>query len=232
MLGGTGEESWRVDFELMPGDPASKAPWADLAKLIGKRYPHESGASMPVSMTFVDTGGHHASRPTTSRAAASTAKVFAIKGSSLQEGVPLLGKPYHLEHARVITYQVGSFTGKEVLMTRLAKIDVEGPGYIHLPDDIDYAHLEQFLNEKLVTQPVKGRFVRRWVKEGPNEQIDLWVYAYAALHALGPMVFRRLALLAQKLAESAKPKVADPPPPRPGPPILHTRPRKGYVDWK
>jgi phage terminase large subunit GpA-like protein len=84
-------------------------------------------------------------------------------------------------------YSVGSFTGKEVLMSRLSKVTEPGPGYIHLPDDIDPQHLDQFLNERIVTRFVKGRPVRAWVRSGPNEQIDLFVYALAACTRWAPM---------------------------------------------
>lgn len=229
---GEGEEAWRTDYELIPGDPATPGPWIELAKIVDKRYTHESGAPMGVAATFVDSGGHHSKQAYEFARGRINKKVFAIKGSSLQQGVPLLGPPHRLVDARIITYSIGSFTGKEVLMSRLARVQDEGPGYIHLPDDIDPAHLEQFLNERLITQFVKGRPVRAWHRTGPNEQIDLFVYALAALHSLGPTVFRCLGEWAKRLADSVKP-VALVEPLKAGPPILRQlRPKKSYSDWK
>lgn len=201
---GEAEECWRVDFDLIPGDPATPVPWEALGKLIAKRYLHESGIELMPSVTFVDAGGHHTKQAYEFARGRIRQRVFAIKGSSLQQGVPLLSKPTRNAAARIVTYSVGSFTGKEVLMTRLAKVVEPGPGYIHLPDDMDPQHLDQFLNEKLVTRFVKGRPIRAWVRTGPNEQIDLWVYALAALHSLGPNVFRRLGAIAAALMAKAK----------------------------
>jgi phage terminase large subunit GpA-like protein len=199
-----GEETWRVDFELIPGDPATAAPWDELGRLIAKPYRHELGSVMRCAATFIDSGGHHAKEAYEFARGRVRQRVFAIKGSSLQQGVPLLSKPVRNPSAKVIMYSVGSFTGKEALMSRLAKVTEPGPGYIHLPDDIDPQHLDQFLNERIVTRFVKGRPVRAWVRSGPNEQIDLWVYALAALHSLGPNVFRRLGIIVRTLEAQAK----------------------------
>lgn len=181
---GAGEEAWRVDFEIIPGDPATPEPWAVLAREIERTYQHESGATLHVPVTFIDSGGHHTKQVYDFVRARSGRRVFAIKGSSEGEGVPLLSDPRRHKSARVTWYQVGSFTGKEILMKRLLRITTPGPGFIHLPSHIDPAHLEQFLNEKLTTKFLHGRPKRVWVRTGPNEQIDLFVYAIAALHSL------------------------------------------------
>lgn len=201
---GEGEEAWRVDFELIPGDPATAAPWDELSRTIAKQYKHESGAMLRPHRTFIDSGGHHSKQAYDFARGRVQQGCYAIKGSSLQQGVPLLGKPMRHKSARVVTYSVGSFTGKEALMRRLAKVDEPGPGFIHLPEDIDPQHLEQFMNEKLTTRFVKGRPVRAWERTGPNEQIDLFVYALAALQACGPDILRQLAAMAKRLEAKGK----------------------------
>jgi phage terminase large subunit GpA-like protein len=205
-----GEEAWRVDFELIPGDPATAAPWDELARMIAKPYKHELGSVMRCAATFIDSGGHHAKEAYEFARGRVRQRVFAIKGSSLQQGVPLLSKPTRNPSAKIIMYSVGSFTGKEVLMSRLSKVTEPGPGYIHLPEDIDPQHLDQFLNERIVTRFVKGRPVRAWVRSGPNEQIDMFVYALAALHSLGPNVFRRLGVITRALETQAKARAEEP----------------------
>jgi len=181
---GVGEEAWRVDFELIPGDPSTKEPWEALARTLAKRYTHESGATVDVSATFIDSGGHHTKQAYDFVRGKAGSRVFAIKGSSEGEGVPILSDPRRHKSARVTWYLVGSFSGKESLMKRLLRITEPGPGFIHLPTDIDPVHLDQFLNEKLVTKFIHGRPRRAWVRTGPNEQIDLFVYALAALYSL------------------------------------------------
>lgn len=209
---GAEEECWRVDFELIPGDPATGAPWARLSEILNRPYRHVSGATVPVSCTFIDSGGHHAKEVYAFARDRAHQNVFATKGSSLQEGVPLLSEPRRWKSARLVAYMIGSFSGKETLMQRLLKVPKPGPGeagpkYIHLPDDIDRAHLEQFLNEKLVPKIVNGRIRRVWVRTGPNEQIDLWVMAFAALNALRG-IDQQLAPLAAQYAAYTPPVVA------------------------
>jgi phage terminase large subunit GpA-like protein len=228
---GKREEAWRTDFELIPGDPATKEPWDELHRIISRPYQHQSGAIMNVSITFIDAGGHHAQQVYDFARKHARQKVYAIKGSSLQEGVPFVSPPKRHKTARIVTYQVGSYTGKEALMKRLLKVKEPGPFYIHLPLDIDQAHLEQFLNEKLMRKIVNGRPRGIWVRTGPNEQIDLFVYALAALHALGALVIDSLEARAKQLSEWKKPeaKAAEEDPLA----LLKRRGKRNWVnDWK
>lgn len=232
---GEGEEAWLQDWELIPGDPASPGPWKELEHRIAKTYAHESGGALACSATFVDSGGHHTKQAYEFARGKSARRVYAIKGSSLQEGVPILSKPNRNDSARIVTYSVGSFTGKEILIKRLSRISEFGPGYVHLPPDIDSQHLDQYTNEVMETRFVRGRPVRVWVRKGPNEQIDLYVYALAALHSLGPAVFRRLGAIAKERADRAG-KIVPPPPSEPAfPPLVQERlkgRRKNYANWK
>ena len=52
-----------------------------------------------------------------------------------------------------------------------------------------------------MTRFVGGRPKRIWIKTGRNEQLDLAVYALAALQALGPATVRNLGGIAKQLAE-------------------------------
>jgi hypothetical protein len=122
-----GEETWRVDFELIPGDPATAAPWDELGRLIAKPYRHELGSVMRCAATFIDSGGHHAKEAYEFARGRVRQRVFAIKGSSLQQGVPLLSKPVRNPSAKVIMYSVGSFTGKEVLDVAAGESDGARP---------------------------------------------------------------------------------------------------------
>lgn len=212
---GDEEECWRVDFEVIPGDPATKTPWLRLAEVINTQYEHVTGATVPVSVTFLDSGGHHSKEVYAFAKKYRRQNVYATKGSSLQEGVQLVSEPRHWKSAGVIAYMIGSFSAKEALMKRLLKVPrpedgQPGPKYIHLPDDFDQARLEQFLNEKLVSKIVNGRIKRLWVKKGPNEEIDLWGMALAALNSIVG-VAPRLAALAARYSEYVKPEAPDVP---------------------
>lgn len=221
---GAGEEGWLTEHEIIPGDPATEVPWRELDQILRRSYAHESGASLRPAVTFIDSGGHHSKEAYAFARARLAMRVFVIKGSS-QEGAPLLGRPTRNNSARTILYPVGSFTGKESVLARFAKVKEHGPGYLHLPDWLDSEQLNQFTNEKLMTKPVHGRPKRLWVQTGRNEQLDLAVYALAALQVLGPATLKNLGEIAkqvqekgaqlrakQESGEGEKPPEDDPPP--------------------
>lgn len=198
---GVEEEAWRVDFQILEGDPATRAPWELLKRELTRAYRHESGASMQVLRTFIDSGGGHTQQVYDFARKHRKHAIFPIKGSSKGEGVPYLMGPKRHPTSRVVWYEVGSYSLKEALVRRL--MHSKGPpgdGYIHLPHDIDEEHLDQFLNEKLVPKIVGGRVVKKWIQKGPNEQIDLYCYAFAALKSLPPGTVDKLGELAQQLS--------------------------------
>lgn len=226
---GAGEEGWFIEHELIPGDPgipfgALNSPWNELEAQLGRSYAHESGATLAPLVTFIDAGGHHAKEVYQFCRQRANRRVFAIHGATL-EGAPLLGKPTRNNAAKTILYPVGSFTGKESVMARFGKVKEPGPGYLHLPDFLDSEQLNQFTNEKLVTRIVGGRPKRIWIVTGRNEQLDLLVYALAALHVLGPATLKNLGEIAKQVREKGEalrarqasgeePKPPDDPPPR------------------
>jgi phage terminase large subunit GpA-like protein len=202
---GEKEEAWLIEHEIIPGDPTSSPDvWKALTDIRARTYTTVSGAVLKPLVTFVDSGGHAAKEVYSYTRTNNRWGVFAIKGSTL-EGAPLLGKPTRNNNQKAILYMVGSFTGKESLMRRLAKVKAKGPGYIHLPEWLDDEQVEQFTREKLLVRVGKGgKSVREWVKLGRNEQIDLYVYALAALHKLGHPTTQRLGTIAQTRAEKQR----------------------------
>ncbi|MEO7457075.1 MAG: phage terminase large subunit family protein, partial [Gemmatimonadaceae bacterium] len=148
---GGGEEAWLLRTELIPGDPGTAAPWKDLDEKLLEPIRHASGADMLPAVTFVDSGGHHTKSVYAFTKARVARRIYAIKGSSI-EGHALLGRPTRNNAAKAILYMVGSFTGKESVMSRLSRLSKEeqqGPGFIHLPAWLDSEQLHQLTNEKL-----------------------------------------------------------------------------------
>jgi phage terminase large subunit GpA-like protein len=199
---GAGEEAWLIETEILPGSPGTPEPWKLLDEVLQRRYEHESGRKLKPAVTFIDSGGHHAKEVYSYCRARLRRKVFAIKGSSL-EGAPLLGKPSRNNAAKTILYPIGSFTGKESVMARFEKIREPGPGYIHLPLWLDPQQIQQFTNEALVKRLIGNRYKREWIPKGRNEQLDLIVYALAALQVLGVRTLRRLGKIAAEMMAAA-----------------------------
>lgn len=232
---GHGEQAWLLEWELIEGDPGTPAPWRQLDVIRGRSYKSVAGVVHRPKVTFIDSGGHHSKAVYAYTRTRQNAGVYAIKGSSL-EGAPLLGKATRNNSARAILFMVGSFTGKESLATRLARITTPGPGYIHLPIWLDSEQVAQFTRSRIVTPTNKGgrkwqKPKRMWEEVGRVEQFHLYVYALAALQKLGPHVLKSLAVLAKKQTDQAtrrrELRAADLPKKAP------RRPKAGFVSgWK
>lgn len=206
---GAGEEAWRVDCEIIDGSPGmlegvKGSPWDVLAARLGKEWRHELGAPMAAVITGIDSGGHHTKEVYTFVRKHLSERVFATKGSSLGEGVPLLGKISRKNAARVPMFPIGVFAAKEAILSRFAKIGTPGPGYLHLHDGIDKDRLKQFAAEKLFTDYVSGRpkrVFRKTERHLRNEELDGLVGAMAMLQALGIGRIRNLGVEAQRLRD-------------------------------
>lgn len=200
---GEGEEAWLIETDIIPGDPSTVEPWKALDALRRRTYRTAAGVVLRPLVTFIDSGGHHAKEVYDYTRLRNAHGVYAIKGAT-QEGSPLLSKPTRNNSAKAILYMVGSFTGKETLMRRLTKVTEHGPKYIHLPATLDGEQVSQFTRERLVDRVMKGGKRRRaWEVLGRNEQIDLYVYALAALHKLGLETVRSLGAIAKRACERA-----------------------------
>lgn len=204
---GAGEECWLIDWEILPGDPATTLPWAALDERIGydgaaksrdgaaKSYRHASGRELIPRVTFIDAGGHHSKSVNMYARSRRHRRVFAIFGHT-QARAPVLGRPTRNNAAKTIQYPIGVFAAKEALLARLNKIETPGPGYIHLPPWLADEQLAQLTAEKLVTMGDKRVFKKT---RSRNEMTDLWVYGLAALHQLGPRTVARLGRIAAAL---------------------------------
>lgn len=191
---GLGEECWLVDHDVLPGDPGTPRPWADLDAQIGRAFRTDDGRALVPLVTLVDSGGHHTDSVYRYCGARLRQRVFACKGQG-GEGTPLVGRPTRSNNARVALYPIGSFVGREALAARLAKVRAPGPSYIHLPSWLDAEQLRQLTAEALVTKMIGGRPTRVWIKRYErNELTDLWIYGLAALRCLGVFQLRRLGL--------------------------------------
>jgi phage terminase large subunit GpA-like protein len=229
---GEEEEAWRVDFKILEGDPSTREPWIKLLAELKRTYVHESGAKVQVARTFLDSGGGNTQQAYNFARKHRALRIFATKGSSKQAGVEFCIGPKRNRSARILMYELGSYTLKVALMKRLLKITEPGPGYIHLPHDIEEDELDQFLNEKLTPRMVGSREVKAWIQIGPNEQIDLFAYALAALNSLGTATMGALGKAATDLS-NWKPPIVKQAEASPLDALRRSPARKNYAtDWK
>lgn len=238
---GEGEEAWPISIDMIPGDPgipegSDGSPWNQLAKLIDgpQSFTHASGTELAPVITGIDAGGHHAKNVYAFTRKRQNRRVYALHGSTLGQGVPMLSKPTRNNAARAILYAVGVFTAKEAIMARLAKVKESGPGYVHIPDFLDGEHLAQLTAEKLITKIVGGRPKRIWIKtRDRNEFLDLFAYALGMLQALGLATVRGLGATARRMMAEAEAKKATETPggetPPTGTPPAAPRRRPGWM---
>ncbi len=210
---GKSEESWRISWEQLPGDPGREEVWQALEGRLTRAYRHEGGAYLHIAACCIDSGGHHTEqvyrfvRPRQGR------RVYATKGLA-QPGRPLLGRPSRANKLGVRLFPVGTDTAKDLLFARL-KITQPGPGYCHFPDVFDHEFFAQLTSEKAVTRYYKGRPIRSYVKQRPrNEVLDLEVLNLVALASLGSATLRDLGVYVERAqaAGAAAPQSGDAPP--------------------
>jgi phage terminase large subunit GpA-like protein len=217
---GAGEESWSVDYHVINGDPdipegSLGSPWTDLTDYLRQEWQHESGQSISVSYTFVDSGGSNTQAVYNYVKRHKGGRVFAIKGRG-GEGLPIVGAPNRRRSGKlkrtVDLYIVGVDNAKAVVTKRL-EIDSPGPGYCHFPAERESTWFRGLTAETMVTKMVKGRPKREWkVIEGRrNEPLDCRVYAFAALVMASPQ-FDKIALRMKRRGQTMKKETPAPQP--------------------
>jgi phage terminase large subunit GpA-like protein len=185
---GEGEESWNVDYRVLPGDTSRPEVWRDLDDCLGATYTHETGTELHITSALIDSGDQTTTvyqfvKPRQGR------RIFAGKGVS-GPGRPVVKVSRKVSGKKsrdVDLYQVGVDDAKGIIYARLA-IEEAGPGCCHFPMDRDAEYFAQLTAEKLMVKYYRGFPRREWVKSRQrNEGLDCRVYAFAALKILNPV---------------------------------------------
>lgn len=184
---GKGEESWSVDYLVLPGEPSKDDVWADLRDILLARYRHESGAEMRIEAACIDRG-YLPKQVDAFIAAFKGAYVWGVNGrggfgrsvvESKERRAKRLRKMIRLRAPREI---VGVDDAKLVLHRRLRGITTPGPGYCHFGKHCDKEYFEQLTGEKLVTRYKRSGIELEWMRTRPRvEALDCRNYAYAAM---------------------------------------------------
>lgn len=212
---GAGEESWSVDYNIIYGDPDFPEVWEELDDYLDRRWMHETGVSLSIYATAIDTGGSNTQSVYAYCKNRRSSRRFAIKGQG-GEGIPIVSAPTKRKTGRrsgrpVELFSLGVDQAKTLLYKRLP-LEGSGPGRCHFPEHYHEEYFRQLTGEKCVTRYVKGFPKREWVKTYTrNEALDCRVYAYAALLIINPNVERhRARLMAQMEAVEDVPDTATP----------------------
>lgn len=193
-----GYESWLVDTAVIDGDPGSDSAWSKARAILDSPFPREGGGSMRIAAIGVDTGGAHTSAVYAQLRRLHDRRVIPMKGiGGWNRAAPVTG-PTMVDITldgrkitrglRLWSVSVDVFKGELYRRLHLARgEDGSFPaGWVHLPAGMDAEQVKQLVAEELVTIKDRRGFARmEWQKRRPNEQLDMAVYARAALTVLG-----------------------------------------------
>lgn len=188
------KETWGIEKGVVMGRPDDDETWAKLDEVLFNRiFRFEDGLGLPVSLTFVDQGGHFSGEVRLACHDRIHKKVFAIMGSKNHDA-PYTKPP---KEQKIMVqqqyigmcwmYEIGVDAGKQRIMDNL-RVKTPGPKYCHFPKREDYgsSYFAGLLSERLVHDESKKH---PWVwKKIPgherNEALDCRNYALAAFQVL------------------------------------------------
>lgn len=191
---GIGDESWLIDYDVIPGNPGEDRVWQQLDLYLQRTYEHHYGAILQIGATCVDMLGHHTQQVLKYCNARSSRNIYAIFGKGdTDTPIPVFTvKASKTEDGKFDSYRIGVDAAKELVYSRLSILDY-GPGYMHFPKELrinkdtqrgtplEISYFEGLTAEKQVETFERGKQKRRWKKiRTRNEPLDLENYAYAA----------------------------------------------------
>ena len=192
---GRNEQQWTVDYGRVHGEPldlSPDGPWAQIAALLDKDYPHASGCSLRIRAMACDSGYLTSTVYLFARGLLHR-HVLATKGQS-EPGKPILGRPTQQDISHrgqiikggVKVWPMGSDVAKEHLYRALEQ-EPGGFAEVHFPADLPNEFYEQLTAEKLMRRRTSRGERREWVlPHGKrNEVLDLFVMARAAAEYAG-----------------------------------------------
>lgn len=219
---GAGLESWPIAAGVIQGDPTKEptdpmGPWSQLEReVIAHEYPLANGGTMTISAGFIDSG-YATSAVYKACKRWKPRRILPSKGVG-GGGIAICGKPNFMRHHGVSLYPVGTDEAKSEFVRSQLREAQRGPGFVHLPDWLDTAQVEQFVSEKRVRRMQRGQPIYEWQKRSAdirNEGLDCRVYARASIEMLGLKFLRGLGTKAALKAGTAVPITAAPAPPMP-----------------
>jgi phage terminase large subunit GpA-like protein len=184
---GLGEESWGIEYKVIPGRPDDPRTWKALDEHLLRSWTREDGIELKIVRAGVDSSAFTdwVFRFTKTRFARG---ILAVRGSPTP-GRPVVSAVKRNNRFKAAQLTVGGDQAKGLLYSRL-QLTEPGPGYLHFPG-VGYGYDEQFYSgltaEELRVTFRRGFAVREWHKiKVRNEPLDVRVYSYAMLRFLNP----------------------------------------------
>jgi phage terminase large subunit GpA-like protein len=174
-------ERWILDYHVLEGDTSGVTVWADLDAALGRTFPLESGAILPISAICVDSGFN-----TTVVAKFVSAQRSKMRRAFATKGVSGFDKPTTKEGSRLKgqNHRV-LLLGVDNIKLAAQKALVLAPGEagsIRLPDHAESEMFDQLAAERLEVTYTRGFPRYAWTKDRSqrNEAFDALVMCLAA----------------------------------------------------
>lgn len=214
---GPGLEHWVIDYFVLwgsPSDPpeAENSVWKRLDEIRRTPLAHAAGGKpIMISAYGIDAGGSNTQDVYNYGMSRKHLGCVILHGAN-RPNRPIMGStPSRVDidwggvktPGGVELWTVGTDIAKDHLFNRLQLVD--GPGTMHVHDQLPVAWFEGFLVEQPRVRYHKGRTIREWVKPpgARNEPLDLSVYNLAIAYQLG--LHRMAALDWQRLRDKLVP---------------------------
>lgn len=195
---GRGEESWRLYWGELPGNPVdvNDPVWTELDKLLARPIPTINGGQLAISAASVDSSDGNTNHAVyTYVRQRQRFNIMAIKGASIDNrDREIFTKPSQSadttqDNTKAAKYGlrpfiVGTHKAKNLIDQRL-RLKGRGPGRMHWYQEIRADYYEQLTNEVLAPHPrIPSKMV--WQKKAGrrNEALDCEVYALHAARSL------------------------------------------------
>lgn len=217
---GRDDESWGILHGVIMGRADAQGVWDELDALMAREWSMKNGKRLRISVTFIDSGGHHTQDVYRGCQKYAARHLYAIKGEGGQD------KPYCRlskvkNSAGGALFLIGVDAGKEAIVYAATSVDKTGAMYMHYPikelAGYDEAYFKGLLSERIVFKRSNGRSYPAWEKfYNQNEALDCRNYARAAarffhfdLDRLEERIYgeNRKKVLTEAQAKRRKPKV-------------------------
>ena len=202
---GLGEETWGLEYIVIPGNPGSVALWESLDQHLQKEFKTVDGIILKSACTVVDSGAFTQNVYDYCRKH-QPSRVYPIKGASTR-GLPIVSKRSKDQKTNVVFFVLGTDTIKDTIFGRLG-VEDKGAGYCHFPLTYNAEYFDMLTAEHCVTRFKNGIPRREWVmkkNKKRNEALDIFGYNFAALKILNPN-FEGIIKINNDKAQGIEPK--------------------------
>jgi phage terminase large subunit GpA-like protein len=184
---GVGQESWGIEYAVFRGDTEGAFVWEQLDAFLKKTWKHESGATLSIAITAIDSG-HRARVVYTYCKSREHRRIFPVKGF-FGWGRGLINRPKHRNPDGVYLFHAFVDEIKSKIYSQLS-VDKVGAGYCHFPlkQEYDEDYFKMITSERLTVKRTHGQRSLQWeLPHGRrNEALDARAYSIAALNILNP----------------------------------------------